>query len=71
MEVEEIIQRLRSFDRAYPESMFPELTREERMTITKVYPGFIDRASASMGRHIGRQLNEIADELERALTPRP
>jgi hypothetical protein len=70
MEVDEIIQRLRSFARAYPESMFPELTKEERAMIIKVYPGFIDRASASMGRHIGKQLDEIADELEKAISER-
>ncbi|MET0166189.1 MAG: hypothetical protein ABW318_14440 [Vicinamibacterales bacterium] len=70
MEVEEIIQRLRSFDRAYPEDMFPALTKEELVTIAKVYPGFIDRASAAMGRHIGKQLNEIADELEKAIRAR-
>jgi hypothetical protein len=70
MEIEQIIHRLRQWADAYPEDMFPPLSKEELATIQKVFPGFVDRASASMGRHMGRQLRELADELEKAM-PKP
>lgn len=40
--------------RAYPEYNFPETTQAERDSVIKQYPGFIDRTSAMMGRHIAR-----------------
>jgi len=66
-DVEEIIQRLRSFSRAYPEDIFPAPSKVEIVEVHRVFPGFTDRVSASMGRHIGKQLNEIADELEKTI----
>lgn len=66
-EAEEIIQRLRSFSRAYPEDIFPAPSKVEIIEVHRVFPGFADRVSASMGRHIGKQLDEIADELEKVL----
>lgn len=65
-EIEDVIQRLRQWSEAYPEDMFPALTKEELAQITKVFPGFIDRASAAMGRHIGKQMSEMANDLEAA-----
>jgi hypothetical protein len=65
MQLEQLVNRLRQWANAYPEDMFPPLSKEELATVQKAFPGFLDRASASMGRHIGKQLNELADELER------
>ncbi len=67
MKVEQLINRLRQWANAYPEDMFPPLSKEELATVQKAFPGFLDRASAAMGRHMGRQLGELADELEKAI----
>lgn len=49
-------ETLRSFEQAYPEDVFPPTTQEERELIIQQYPGFIDRTSAMMGRHIVKAL---------------
>lgn len=48
----DINQILDEIERAYPVDMFPPTTPEERAIIIAQYPGFIDRTSAMMGRHL-------------------
>ena len=49
-----IYKILKEIDTAYPEDIFPPLTKEEVNLIADQYPGFIDRASAAMGRHLAQ-----------------
>lgn len=65
--VEEVMHRLRGWANAYPESMFPRLSENERRDLIKAFPGFLDRISADMGRHVSNQMQEMADVLEKAL----
>ncbi len=58
-----LVEDLDSFQRAYPEEVFPELTDAERMGITSIYPGLIDRISASMGRHFATFAGQAATAL--------
>jgi hypothetical protein len=60
MDIEGIIQRLRSFKGAYPEDIFQPFTDIE----LKAYTAIITRASAGMGRHFEKVFAEIADQLE-------
>jgi hypothetical protein len=53
--------------KAYPEDIFPETTQAERDLIIKQYPGFIDRTSAMMGRHIAKVIQERAAHFAREL----
>lgn len=63
MEIQEILNEI---ERAYPVDIFPPTTQEERALIIQQYPGFIDRTSAMMGRHligiIRRKLAETSEE---------
>lgn len=62
MKIKEILAEI---ERAYPEDIFRPLSEEEIDLIHSQYPGFIDRASAAMGRHllevIRRKLAEPED----------
>ena len=53
--------------KAYPMDVFPDTTQEERDVVIEQHPGFIDRTSAMMGRHISgvikRRAKVFADEL--------
>ena len=46
--------------KAYPLDIFPDTTQAERDPIIEKYPGFIDRTSAMMGRHIAKVILERA-----------
>jgi rubrerythrin len=56
-----IKQILDEIEKAYPKDIFPETSEQERREIMAQYPGFIDRTSAMMGRHLAgvirRKLN--------------
>ena len=53
--------------KAYPMDVFPDTTQDERDVVVEQHPGFIDRTSAMMGRHISdvikRRAKVFADEL--------
>ena len=49
---------------AYPEDIFPDTTQEERDVVIKKYPGFIDRTSAKMGRHLAKVIKETIEYKE-------
>lgn len=61
MRINEILDEI---ERAYPEDIFPNLTKEEIKEISSKYPGFIDRASASMGRHLAKVIRRKLAEKE-------
>lgn len=49
MNINEILDEI---EQAYPEDIFPDTTQGERDDVIERYPGFIDRTSAMMGRHL-------------------
>lgn len=58
-----IYEILEEFEQAYPESVFPELTDEERAHMISTHRGVMDRVSASMGRHLVKMIRrKLADE---------
>jgi hypothetical protein len=57
----ELVMKLLGFCSAYPEDIFPPLTKAERAGLPS---GVIDRASAAMGRHLAKFAKEAADALE-------
>lgn len=62
MRIEKILDEIR---RAYPEDIFRPLSEEEIDRVHKEYPGFIDRASAAMGRHLEKLIRrKLADPEE-------
>ena len=48
-EIEEV---LREIEMAYPKDIFSDTAQGERDDVGERYPGFIDRTSAMMGRHL-------------------
>lgn len=62
---DDLINTLRSFTKAYPEDVFPPLSKEEIAEVAKAYPGAIDRNSAAMGRHCAKFMAKAANEIER------
>jgi hypothetical protein len=46
---------------AYPLDSFEDTSQAERDQIIKKYPGFIDRTSAMMGRHVALVIKERAE----------
>ena len=57
----ELVAKLIGFSSAYPEDMFPPLTKAE---IAELPRGILDRASAAMGRHVAKFAKEAADAVE-------
>lgn len=53
-----ILEILDEIEKAYPEDMFPPTTEEERQKVIEQFPGFIDRTSAAMGRHLAKVIRE-------------
>ncbi len=53
-----ILEILDEVEKAYPQDIFPDTTPEERAEIANKYPGFIDRTSAMMGRHLAKVIRE-------------
>ena len=62
-----LLHKMEGWDKAYPEDIFPELTAEERDWMQANKRGFIDRISASMGRHIARCIREDLAGIRAAL----
>lgn len=52
---------------AYPQDIFPDTTQGERNDVIKRYPGFIDRTSAMMCRHIAKVVRERAYHFAREI----
>lgn len=63
-EIDNLVQTLRGFDQAYPESVFPKPTEAERKMMFVDHPGLQDRIAADMGRHCGKFFRKAADMLE-------
>lgn len=55
MSVYEILDEI---EQAYPEDIFPDTTQGERDDVAERYPGFIDRTSAMMGRHLTKVIRQ-------------
>jgi len=53
-----ILEILDEIEQAYPQDVFPDTTQGEREDIMGRYPGFIDRTSAMMGRHLAKVIRE-------------
>src|SRR5574342_570013 len=47
-----ILEVLNEIETAYATDIFPDTTVDERREIAEKYPGFIDRTSAYVGRHL-------------------
>lgn len=53
-----ILEILDEVEKAYPQDIFPDTTQGEREDVMERYPGFIDRTSAMMGRHLAKVIRE-------------
>lgn len=71
IELQEIIKgyemALDEVFKAYPQDIFPDTTQGERDDVIERYPGFIDRTSAMMGRHIAKVIRERAYHFAREI----
>jgi hypothetical protein len=57
-----IYEILDEIEQAYPEDIFPDTTQGVRDDVAERYPGFIDRTSAMMGRHLAKVIRrKLAD----------
>lgn len=65
---EDIVHRLDGWDRAYPVSMFSEVTEAEREWLHTTRRGLLDRISAGMGRHIAGCIRGDIAKLREALS---
>src|SRR5690606_33922344 len=63
--VSELVERLDGFAKAYPESVFPPPTKEDRDWLHETRPGLQDRIAADMGRHFAQFATEAAEALTR------
>jgi hypothetical protein len=66
MTIEEVLAEI---ERAYPEDIFPETTTEERALVIAQFPGFVDRTSAMMGRHLARVIRRKIGAVEHVNAP--
>jgi hypothetical protein len=57
----DIFEILDEIENAYPEDIFPPTTQGERDDVAERYPGFIDRTSAMMGRHLAKVIRMKMD----------
>ena len=55
MNIQEIPDEI---ERVYPQDVFPDTTQSERDLVIEKYPGFIDRTSAMMARHIAKVIRQ-------------
>ena len=58
----DLVERLRGLADAYPEDIFPALTKAQ----IDADPSLVTRASAQMGRHFSRLFTQCADAIESA-----
>jgi hypothetical protein len=61
-----IYEVLEEIEKAYPLDIFPDTTQAERDPIIKQYPGFIDRTSALMGRHLVKVIRQKLEGVNNA-----
>lgn len=62
MNIHEILNEIET---AYATDIFPDTTVDERREIADKYPGFIDRTSAHMGRHLAQVIRrKLAEPVE-------
>ena len=62
---DDLLERLRGFEKAYPESVFVPPTREQRKRLHEKEPGLQDCIAADMARHlVERAITPAADEIE-------
>ena len=62
---DDLLERLRGFGKAYPESVFVPLTSEQRKRLHEKEPGLQDCIAADMARHlVERAISPAADEIE-------
>lgn len=59
MKINEVLNEI---EQAYSEDIFPDTTQEEINIIATRYPGFIDRTSAAMGRHLAKVIRRKLEE---------
>ena len=63
---DDLLERLRGFEKAYPESVFVSLTRGQRKRLHEKEPGLQDCIAADMARHlIEMAITPAANEIER------
>ena len=58
----DILEILDEIERAYPEDVFPDTSEGEREDVHERYPGFVDRTSAMMGRHLAKLIRRKLGE---------
>lgn len=68
---DDILNRLEGWASAYPLSVFPEPTKEQREWIHATAPGLMDRISASMGRHMAGCIADDLAKLKAAIGVQP
>ena len=62
---DDLLERLRGFEKAYSESVFVPPTREQRKRLHEKEPGLQDCIAADMARHlVERAISPAADEIE-------
>jgi hypothetical protein len=64
LDLDDLIHRLRSIGQAYPEDVFPPLSSLE----IKQHSAIVSQTAGAMGRHIGKIMIEIADEIEKRIS---
>lgn len=60
-QLDEVLHRLDSWAQAYPIDLFPEPEDADLKWLHATKPGLCDRISASMGRHMARHMQQMAD----------
>ena len=60
----DIYKILDEIEEAYPETIFPDTTEQERREIMAQYRGFIDCTSAMMARHLVKVMRWKLEEEE-------
>jgi hypothetical protein len=65
--IDNILQRLESWGKAYPTDIFREITDEDRNWLHETRPGLMDRIAAGMGRHMYSQIAKDIAALVEAL----
>ena len=63
MAIEEQIEWIDGWAKAYPESIFPPVTEEESQALEEFKKHLGMRIAAQMGRHIGKRFEEVIETL--------
>jgi hypothetical protein len=67
--IDNILNRLDQWGKAYPTSIFREITDEDREWLHRERPGLMDRIAAGMGRHMHKMIAQDIAALTAALNP--